>query len=182
MPTSAPLFAKRATNTSCPNAALLLLDPAPRLRPHGDRRGAAHTGAFHPLPRPAEIKRLVKVLTCRFPVLRRGKTICHAGIARLPRRRGTSAMPAWHVCRAGVANDKACSANGKVLCKNGYKSSAFGFIPLKNKGVACCEPRLPPSPPFLSIIFTSKKAENEEMRRIEQACPIRRATAGAGRR
>ena len=30
--------------------------------------------------------------------------------------------------------------------------------------------------------FYLEKAENEEMRRIEQACPIRRATAGVGRR
>ena len=99
------------------------------------------------------------------PIRRTGQMVCHAGTARLPRRRGTSAMPAWHVCRAGVANDKACSANGKVLCKNAYKPSSFGYIPLKNKGVACCEPRLPPSPPFLSIIFTSKRLK---MRKCEE--------------
>ena len=36
--------------------------------------------------------------------------------------------------------------------------------------------------PFSVNNFYLEKAENEEMRRIEQACPIRRATAGAGRR
>ena len=36
--------------------------------------------------------------------------------------------------------------------------------------------------PFSVNNFYLEKAENEEMRRIEQACLIRRATAGAGRR
>ncbi|MDD6583805.1 MAG: hypothetical protein PUF07_02225, partial [Bacteroidales bacterium] len=49
---------------------------------------------------------LVTVLRCRLTVLGTGETICHAGTARLPRRHGTSAAPAWHVCHAGVANIK----------------------------------------------------------------------------
>ena len=153
MPTSAPLFAKRATNTSCPNAAPRLLYPAPRLRPHGDRRGAAHTCGhplFHPLPRPAEIKRLVKVLTCRFPVLRRGKTICHAGIARLPRRRGTSAMPAWHVCRAGVANTKPPYTYHYKTFRDGKMPCKTDCIALKIKKIRHRTHKVP----ILSIIFT----------------------------
>ena len=40
-----------------------------------------------------------------FSVLERHIIVCHAGMARLPRRHGTSAAPPWHVCRAGVANN-----------------------------------------------------------------------------
>ena len=46
----------------------------------------------------------------------------------LPRRRGTSAMPAWHVCRAGVADAIAASRHGFLPCRNGSRSCPDGML------------------------------------------------------
>ena len=54
--------------------------------------------------------------------------VCHAGTARLPRRRGTSAMPAWHVCRAGVADAIAASRHGFLPCRNGFRPCPDGML------------------------------------------------------
>ena len=104
------------------------------------------------LPQAAENVWLVTVLRCRLTVLGTRETICHAGTARLPRRHGTSAAPAWHVCRAGVANIQMLYTNiqkalcdGKMLCQNGCIALSTNKIAHSRKKV-----------PILSIIFTSK--------------------------
>ena len=53
--------------------------------------------------------------------------ICHAGTARLPRRHGTFATPAWHVCHAGVANHYAACRDGNHRRHNGFVPAPYGW-------------------------------------------------------
>ena len=62
-----------------------------------------------------------------FSILKRQKMVCHAGTARLPRRHGTSATPAWYVCRAGVAKYQNAYRHGSVLAGNGYMAYNHDF-------------------------------------------------------
>ena len=83
------------------------------------RRDAAHVTAVSQPCTLVSTRR--ETVSPRHLAVRRWRfAICHAGTARLPCRRGTSAMPAWHVCRAGVANHKAASRDGYIRRKNGF--------------------------------------------------------------
>ena len=46
----------------------------------------------------------------------------------LPRRHGTFATPAWHVCRAGVADAIAASRHGFLPCRNGFRPCPDGML------------------------------------------------------
>ena len=104
------------------------------------------------LPQAAENVWLVTVLRCRLTVLGTRETICHAGTARLPRRHGTSAAPAWHVCRAGVANIQMPYTNSQKVLRDGEMPRQNSCIALSTNKIASSRKKVP----ILSIIFTSK--------------------------
>ena len=87
-----------------------------------------------------------------FSVLERHIIVCHAGLARLPRRHGTSAAPAWHVCRAGVANIQMPYTNIQKALRDGKMPRQNSCIALSTNKIARNRKKVP----NLSIIFTSK--------------------------
>ena len=91
-------------------------------RENKPRAAEAICGTYHTVSQPFTlVSTRRKTVSPRHLAVRRWRfAICHAGTARLPRRRGTSAMPAWHVCRAGVANHKVASRDGYIRRKNGF--------------------------------------------------------------
>ncbi len=107
-----PLSRKRCpSSVAAPVACVLPITAchaaAPWQRPDAPRCPAA-----------VSARRATVFATC-FPIPTWHLMVCHAGTARLPRRHGTFATPAWHVCHAGVANDEVPSGNRKVPSENG---------------------------------------------------------------
>ena len=87
----------------------------------GRREGSGGNGMGHVVFQCFSVitARCFPIFRRHFPVFRRHFTICHAGVANVPCRRGRRAVPAWQTCRAGVANHQAPCTNGKISRKNG---------------------------------------------------------------
>ena len=71
--------------------------------------------------------RRATVFATYFPIPTWHLMVCHAGTARLPRRHGTFATPAWHVCHAGVANHYAACRDGNHKRHNGFVPAPYGW-------------------------------------------------------